>query len=603
MITPPRRLELLAPAGSAEIAIEAIRHGADAVYIGPPSHGARKAVSNSLEDIKRVVDFAHIFQARVYVTVNTIIFNHELKAVENMIRDLYRIGVDALIVQDMGILRLDIPPIALHASTQCDIRTPEKARFLQEAGFSQLVLARELSVVEIKEICKSVSVPVETFIHGALCVSYSGRCGAGFAAAGRSGNRGECPQICRQAFTLTDVDGKVLARDRYLLSLKDFRADRYLDNLVEAGVSSFKIEGRLKEVGYVKNVVAYYSRQLDRIVERSEGRLERSSFGHSELTFTPRLEKSFNRGFTSYNLSGRVDPKGVASILTPKSLGEKISDVNQLRPGDGISFFDSEGEFSGVQVNGVKSGKIIGNRPFRLPHNAEIFRTSSIEWKKLMAGDTAKRRLRLNVEFDATGVSASDETGAFVRLPLPDSGEPARNPVDYRKVFEKLGNTPFLLYNYTQLTDPSPQRPLDSKTISLPFFPLSDLTALRRSLVEKLLETKRMVYPYDYRKKENRDFPYPEKSLDYRDNVANRLAERFYRDHGVKKIEPALETGPRSNARGKVVMTTRHCILRELGLCKKEGHRLREPLILKSGNLRLIPIFDCASCQMHLRTP
>ena len=220
-----------------------------------------------------------------------------------------------------------------------------------------------------------------------------------------------------------------------------------------------------------------------------------------------------------------------------------------------------------------------------------------------MAEDTAKRRLRLDVEFDATGVSASDETGAFVRLPLPDSGEPARNPVDYRKVFEKLGNTPFLLHNYTQLHNPSTQIPLDSRTIFLPFFPLSDLTALRRSLVEKLLDAKQIVHPYDYRKKENRDFPYPEKSLDYRDNVANRLAERFYRDHGVEKIEPALETGPRAEARGKVVMTTRHCILRELGLCKKEGRRLREPLTLRSGSLRLIPTFDCASCQMHLRTP
>ena len=583
----PRPLELLAPAATAEIAIEALKHGADAVYIGPPSHGARKAVSNSLDDIRHVVEFAHTFQAKVYVTVNTIVFDHELKGVEQMIRDLYRIGVDALIVQDMGILRLDIPPIPLHASTQCHIQTPGKARFLQEVGFSQLVLARELSVAEISDICKAVTIPVETFIHGALCVSYSGRCGAGFAAAGRSGNRGECPQICRQAFSVKDAKGNVLAKDRYLLSLKDFRADRYLEKLIEAGVSSFKIEGRLKNVGYVKNVVAYYSKQLDRIVRQSDGKLVRSSFGEVTLDFNPRLEKSFNRGFTSYNLSGSIDRKGIASTYTPKSLGEKIKDIRNLRPGDGISFFDSDGNYSGIMVNGIRGNRIIGNKPFAIPHDAEIFRTSSVEWKKLMADNTAERKLHLDVRLDASGVSAEDETGAFVRLPLPSCGEEARNAVDYRKVFEKLGNTPFILNEF-------------SSGISGIFFPLSEMTALRRRMVEKLLEAKRLIYPHLYRLKENPTVSYPEKSLDYRDNVANRLARDFYITHGVVKMEPAMEVQGRNASRGKVVMTTRQCILRELGLCKKEGHRPSEPLSLESGKLRLRPTFDCSRCEMHL---
>ena len=335
----PRKLELLAPARDADIAVEAILHGADAVYMGPPNHGARKAASNSIDDIKRVVDFAHIFNARVYVTVNTIIYENELTAVEKMIGQLYRAGVDALIIQDMGILRMDIPPIELHASTQCDIRTPEKALFLQNVGFSQLVLARELSIDEIKDITKTVSVPVEVFVHGALCVSYSGRCQAGFVYNGRSGNRGECSQICRLPFTLKDADGKTWKKEKHLLSLKDLNQLENLESLIDAGASSFKIEGRLKELPYIKNVVSAYRQELDRIIENSEGILQRSSFGSSQVSFTPSLVKSFNRGFSHYFLNG-TSRKGIASFDTPKSVGEPINDIRKLNPGDGISYFD-----------------------------------------------------------------------------------------------------------------------------------------------------------------------------------------------------------------------------------------------------------------------
>lgn len=584
-----RKLELLSPAGNADIAIEAIKHGADAVYIGPPTHGARKSAANSIDDIKKVVDFAHIFKAKVYVTLNTIVYDRELQAVEKMIWELYKIGVDALIVQDMGILRMDIPPIALHVSTQCDIRTPEKARFLEESGFSQIVLARELSVREIKKICDAVSIPVEVFVHGALCVSFSGRCSAGFVCGGRSGNRGECPQICRLPFTLTDATGKILAKDKYLLSLKDFNADMYLENLVAAGVSSFKIEGRMKEAGYVKNVTSHYSSRLNMIVEAANGALCRESFGIVDLSFSPALEKSFNRGFTSYRLSGSPDTEGIASLLTPKSLGESITSISQLRAGDGISFFNGNGQYQGVQVNGVANGRILSNKPFRLPPGAEMRRTSSIEWKKLMASETAARRLALEVSLDENGVTASDETGAMVRLSHTIKGVPAEKRADYEKVFTKLGNTPFKLVEF-------------HNHVSHLFFPASYLTALRRELIDKLMEAKRATYPFSYRPRENAGYPYPATALDYRDNVANRLADKFYRDHGVKKMEPALETRPEKPKRGLTVMTSKHCILRELGLCLKTNPKIKMPLRLSGGNMRFTPIFDCSNCEMHIRS-
>ena len=300
-----KTLELLAPAGNPDIAREAILHGADAVYIGASSHGARHNASNSIDDIKRVVEFAHIFRAKVYVTVNTIVYEKEIRQVERLISDLYNIGVDAIIVQDMGILRMEIPPIQLHASTQCDIRTPEKARFLQDAGFSQLVLPRELTLEEIREISEAVEVPLESFIHGALCVSYSGRCHASFATCGRSANRGECAQLCRLPYTLSDAEGRILARDKHLLSLRDLNTIDILPKIIAAGVTSFKIEGRLKEAAYVKNTVSAYRQALDSFISENPDKYRRSSAGKSEISFIPSLSKSFNRGFSHYFIDKR----------------------------------------------------------------------------------------------------------------------------------------------------------------------------------------------------------------------------------------------------------------------------------------------------------
>lgn len=595
-----RALELLAPAGNGDIAIEAILHGTDAVYMGASSHGARKAAANSLDDIAKVVDFAHQYRAKVYVTVNTIIYENELKQVEELCRDLYHIGVDALIVQDMGILRMKLPPIALHASTQCDIRTPEKAKFLQEVGFSQLVLARELTIPEIKAITDSVEIPVECFIHGALCVSYSGRCHASLALTGRSANRGECAQICRLPFTLKDSNGKKIVENKYLLSLKDFNASHKLEDLIDAGVSSFKIEGRLKEVSYVKNITAFYNLKLNRFIEQNE-EYKRSSYGSVKLNFEPKPDKSFNRGFTDYFLSERK-PLKIASLLTPKSQGEEIHSISELNNGDGISFYDKQGNFTGLNINKIESNRIVPARKVFIPQNAQIYRTMDVKWEKLMASKTAERKIGVDIKLDSTGVTARDEMGNHVRIPFQGEGEIARTQQDYRNVFSKTGNTIFELKSF------------HSDIPDNIFIPNSRLSECRRTLLDKLQKDNKIRYPFNYRRPENPDAKYPSKTLDYKDNVANSLAAKFYQEHGIELIEMSAETR-NDKLRDKVVMTTRHCILRELGLCLKEPNRTegeytgiqaneikgyRFPLFLHHDKGKFKLRFNCSRCEMEI---
>lgn len=350
-----RSIELLAPARNADVAIEAIKHGADAVYMGAGSHGARAAAGNSLDDIERVVKYAHIFGARVYVTVNTIVYDDELLQVEQLVRSLYNIGVDALIVQDMALLQMDLPPIALHASTQCDIRTPQKAQLMQAAGFSQVVLARELSLEETAAIHASVDVPLEAFVHGALCVSYSGDCQAGWALQRRSANRGECPQICRLRYDLLDADGRMLVKGKHLLSLRDLNRSKYIEEMLESGVSSLKIEGRLKDADYVKNITAHYRRLLDEIIGAHPDKYVRASYGSSKISFTPDVAQSFNRGFTTYFTKPLALSSRMASINTPKWSGVPVGTVKSVSPkfitaalstqlanGDGLGFLPDQ---------------------------------------------------------------------------------------------------------------------------------------------------------------------------------------------------------------------------------------------------------------------
>lgn len=597
MIGRPRKIELLAPAANASIAKEAVLHGADAVYIGPPSHGARKGASNSIEDILSAIEFAHQYGAKVYATVNTIVFENELKDVERLVWDLYRIGTDALIVQDMSLLRLDLPPIALHSSTQCDTRTVEKARFLDDAGFSQIVLARELTLNEISEISRSVNVPVEVFIHGALCVSYSGRCHASQAVCGRSANRGECAQICRLPYNLIDDNGKTIIKDRHLLSLKDFNASHQLHELLNAGVSSLKIEGRLKEMSYVKNVVAYYRRELDKIIKESNGKFIRSSYGRSEISFTPDLYKSFNRGFTEYFLVNRRN-KDITSPLTPKSMGEPIRDINALHNGDGISFFNKYNEYEGVKINKVENGRIIGNKPFVLPKDQIIHRTFDVRWDKLLNKPSAKRKLWLDVELDSNSLKALDEKGNSVIIRLDADIQEAKSPRDIRKDFDKFGNTLYSLRNFKANFNTDI------------FIPASQLAEARRKLLKALENSSKINYRYDLRRKENKNALYPIAELDYRDNVANSKAREFYFSHGVTKIEKAMETEQRIGDRKKrgvrVVMTTRHCILRENGRCLRETPAAKRdfklPLSLRSMRNTFLLDFDCSRCEMLLLT-
>ncbi len=585
-----RPLELLAPAGNPNIAMEAILHGADAIYMGASSHGARRNAANSIDDIKRVVDFAHIYRARVYVTVNTIVYENEIRQVEQLITNLYHAGVDAIIVQDMSILRMDIPPIQLHASTQCDIRTPEKARFLQNVGFSQLVLPRELTLDEIKRMSEAVSVPLESFVHGALCVSYSGRCHASFASCGRSANRGECAQICRLPFTLSDSGGNVICNDKHLLSLRDLNTLDILPRLIEAGVSSFKIEGRLKEAAYVKNTVAAYRKALDNFITEHSESYCRSSFGTSEISFSPDLSKSFNRGFSHYFIENRR-PKGIISPDTPKSLGETIDDVSKLNNGDGISFFDAQGRYTGAMVNGIQGKRIITSKPVNIPKGAEIHRTFDRVWDKGLQRPTATRKIGVSCSLDDTGLTAHDERGCLIRIPLNCIRDVARKTPDFSPIFAKLGNTPYRLQQFVSSLDPTV------------FIPAADLTEIRRQAIEALDNANLTTYPYQYRNNEDMSVRYMTKRLDYRDNVANSLAAQFYHDHGVEKIESALEASRSSvSHKNRRLMTTRHCILRELGLCKKEKGlgRFSEPLVLKSGKDSFTLEFNCRDCEMHV---
>lgn len=590
----PRQLELLAPAADRATAEEAILHGADAVYIGGPSHGARSKAANSLEDIEALVDFAHQFRAKVYVTVNTIVYEHEIRDVERMIRELYRAGVDALIVQDMGILRMDIPPIPLHASTQCDTRSVAKARFLEEVGFSQIVLARELTLEEIGEVCRSVKVPVEVFVHGALCVSYSGRCAASWKCLGRSANRGECAQMCRMPYTLRNGRGEVLMRDKYLLSLRDLNLSDRLSELVEAGVSSFKIEGRMKDAGYVRNVTAFYRKELDRIISLSPEKYIRSSLGSSEPGFTPDLAKSFNRGFTHYFNEERR-PGVMASILTPKSLGEEIRDVSQLNSGDGISYFDERGEYVGVGVNGVEGKRIIGSRPFRLPDRAVIHRTFDRKFARELERGKVERKIKVDIKLDDAGVTASDERGCRVRIPLDIPRDRSKKEMDYSGLFGKLGSTIYRLGNFLSHLDSSV------------FLPASGVTALRRRLIEELDRANLATYPLELRRRENREYPYISRTLDSRDNVANSYAERFYREHQVVDIKEANELR-RGNFSDNVLMTTRYCLRRELGCClrdcrdKKKMERFAPPLTISTGPHVFMLGFDCARCEMTVES-
>ena len=605
----PAFIELLAPARDADIAIAAIDHGADAVYMGASHHGARADATNTLDDVRRACEHAHQYGARIYATVNTLVYDDELMEVERLVHDLYRIGVDALIVQDLALLCLDLPPIALHASTQCDLRTPDKARFLESLGFSQLVMARELTLDEIAAIRKVTTVPLEAFVHGALCVSYSGRCAISQVLKGRSANRGECAQLCRLPYDLVDSKGRVLVEGKHLLSLRDLAQHDRVEQMMAAGVSSFKIEGRLKEMGYVKNVVAYYRRAIDKVIARQPERYRRASFGTVELTFEPAIEKSFNRGFTHYFLDERrpQDGHSMASIDTPKSQGEylgralrcngnalTIDTRASLSNGDGLSFTDSRGQFSGARVNRVLGkGTVLLRESADIPRGARIYRTADKALSDLLAKTSASRTIAVNAELRYTSgllsLTLDDERSNRVTHTLPCDLQPAAKPQGERQRAElgKLGGT---IYRLGEAQVPGDM-----------FIPASLLSQLRRETIEMLDRAHRITRPVDKRRPEDKSAPCHVTRLEAADNVANRLAEQLYREHGVTDIVPALEAGAPANA-STPLMHTRYCLRRQLGACLKGKNATTLPrdIYLKTGNTLMRVNCDCKTCEMTI---
>ena len=601
-----RKIELLAPAKNLECGIEAVNHGADAVYIGAPKFGARAAAVNSLEDIAALVEYAHLYNARIYVTVNTILKEEELKETEEMIRELYRIGVDALIVQDMAIAKLELPPIPLHASTQMDNRTVDKVRFLRDAGFRQVVLARELSLREIGKIYEACpDIPLEVFVHGALCVSYSGQCYVSQACFGRSANRGECAQFCRLPFSLVDAEGKMIAKDKHLLSLKDLNQSEELEALLDAGASSLKIEGRLKDVSYVKNVTAAYRQKLDAIFARRK-EYTRASSGKCRFDFKPQLDKSFSRGFTHYFLHGRS--KDIFSFDTPKSLGEEmgtmkesrgnyltVAGVKSFNNGDGVCYLDEQGRLQGFRINRVDGNKLYPQEMPRIKPRTMLYRNFDQEFERILARKSSERKIAVcillaenNFGFSLT---MTDEDDNSVTLTLPRDREPARTPQadNLKNQLAKLGNTPF-----------EAER-IDIDFSENWFIPASVLSELRRQLVEQLIIARKVNYRRELAVWKPTTHTFPQQTLSYLGNVMNTRAASFYQDHGVKEVEPAYEKQPVEAA---VLMFCKHCLRYSMGWCpihQRERSPYKEPYYLVgTDGKKFRLLFDCKNCQMKV---
>ncbi|MDR2145370.1 MAG: U32 family peptidase [Tannerella sp.] len=607
MIT-ARPIELLSPAKDLVCGLEAVKHGADAVYIGAPKFSARSAAGNSIDDIAELCDFAHIYNVRVYVALNTILKDDELKEAETIINQIYNAGADALIIQDMGITRLDIPPIQLHASTQTDNRTVEQIKFLHETGFSKIVLARELSINDIEHIHAQVpAAELEAFIHGALCVCYSGQCYLSSSITGRSANRGECAQCCRLPYTLEDADGKTIIADKHLLSLKDLNLSDDLEALMNAGVSSFKIEGRLKDVSYVKNVTAYYRKKLDRIFEKNTA-FYRSSVGKSSYSFDPQPEKSFNRGFTTYFAHGRG--MEITSFDTPKSLGEPIgtvreikgntfiiSSLNAIHNGDGLAFFNPRGELEGFRVNRVDGNRIFPHTiPLSLRAKAFIYRNLDKEFENLLAKPSAERKIWTDWELDENNngftLTVTDETDARVMIVRELNKELAKTPQNelIRVQLAKLGNTPFEAGNVN---------------ISFSrnyFIPSSILSELRREAIDKLLKLRKIRYKRKMVKRKvfENSIPYPIRNLDYTANIYNAEAQRFYEQRGATVTQFAFEKEPLENA---TLMFTKHCLKFTMGICphlQSKKSPYKEPMYLINNGNRFRLAFDCKNCLMKI---
>lgn len=630
-----RKIELLAPAKNLECGIAAIDHGADAVYIGAAQFGARQTAGNSTDDIAELTRYAHQFGAAVYVTVNTIIYEKELAALEHLLKQLVEMGVDAILVQDMAVLEIykklkaeyvargyRMP--ALHASTQTDNRSADKVKWLKENGFERVVLARELSLEEITDIHKAhPDVELEAFVHGALCVSYSGACYASQYFFNRSANRGECAQFCRMAFDLKDSDGETLIEDSYLLSLKDMCQLDRLGDLLEAGVCSLKIEGRLKDANYVKNVVATYSEALNAYIAKHTGKHCRSSYGRCTYTFTPALEKTFNRGFTHYFFNGRQ--KDISSFNTPKAMGEYVGYVKEIRRGsfnvagtamfangDGLCFFNRQKKLEGFRVNRVENNRLY---PLTMPKNLEpgmaLYRNNDIEFERAMQGKTAIRKLQVRFVVDVVDgkltFTATDECGRSANIVLNETPEKAQKSQhdNIVKQLEKLGNTVWTA-NEISINNSADEF----------FIPSSRLAAVRRELLEALEDTPVSNHTDNQAVDRTATNSVNANNTVYADtiniaNVANTTAQNYYAAHGVKNAPTAFELNSDYKAGSTTapsavppLMTCRYCLRYALGYCVKNGGKRptwHEPLHLEAKNgIRVRLAFNCAKCQMEV---
>ncbi|MDD5297818.1 MAG: U32 family peptidase [Rhodocyclaceae bacterium] len=611
-------LELLAPAKNAEFGMAAVDHGADAVYIGGPAFGARYGAGNQIADIERLATHAHRFNAKVLVALNTILTDDELEQARAIAWQVYEAGADALIVQDMGLLEMDLPPIQLHASTQTDNRTLEKVKFLEDAGFSQIVLARELTLPEIRHIANGTRAALEFFVHGALCVSYSGQCYISHAHTGRSANRGECSQACRLPYTLKDGEGRVVAWEKHLLSMKDNDQSANLRLLADAGIRSFKIEGRLKDLSYVKNITAHYRQLLDGIMAEAPRYVPAAS-GRAVFTFTPRPEKTFNRGATDYFVSGRQEDIG--AFDSPAFMGESVGRVSRLdrawfeveatapiHNGDGLTWFDAHGELQGIRINRAEAiggaqrlhpalapGQQLAHGAPDLAPGTELFRNRDQEFERLLEKDSAQRRLSVKLSLAETeegfALTLEDEDGVRATVTAVQAKVVATNAEramsSIREGLSKLGGTMFEAVSVT--LDLAPR-----------LLPAAFVNGLRRDGVLALEAAREAAYRRPLRAEPVTPPPsYPAADLSYLGNVLNAKARAFYARHGVQVIEAAYEA---NREEGEVaLMTTRHCLRYSYNLCPKQVKGIRpDPMTLVNGKEKLTLIFDCKRCEMQV---
>ena len=615
------KIELLLPAKDVSTGKVAINHGADAVYVGASAFGARQAAGNSLQDLEELVKYAHLYGSKVHVTVNTVLYDNELEAARKLLWKLYNIGVDAVLIQDLGLLKLDIPPIALHASTQCHNHNLERIQFLEKLGFTRAVLARETDLETIQQIHNQTNIELEAFVHGALCVSYSGQCYISRMMTGRSGNRGECAQICRTRFDFQDGNGKTLIHNKYLLSLKDMCRANYIENMLNAGIVSFKIEGRLKNENYVRNVTAFYRQKLDAILYGNPD-YQRVGSGTTRFFFTPDLHKTFNREYTPYFIDGQREI--MASFDTPKAIGEPIGTLEQIngkyfyKPqylktislsspdrgkelgsaisnGDGLCFINADGELEGFLVNGVEGNRIIPQKPLSKFDRVALYRNIDKAFEKVLSGKTAERKIAVDILFeeysDSVRLTMTDEDGCAVTveegIEYTEAQQPEKMAETLRTALSKLGGTPF-----------------EARTITIPkctaFLRAGFINELKNKVVEQLMEERIQYFQPEDSNREYSPTPLFQKA-DYLRNITNEAHRAVYEDFGAKEIEYGLDKT--EDYAGKVLMTCKYCLRHELGWCRKSPDAAKapkDPLYLVSGKRRFRLEFDCSRCVMKV---